>query len=83
MQGYKTPSKKKDQGATTNKGNHQRIRELCECGKKLEIWSWADAWAEDKDARHYGEFRVNLAAGLEDDLIEQIKPPWNGKGSKT
>jgi hypothetical protein len=27
---------------------------------------------------HYGQFHLNLAAGLEDDLIRVIKPEWNG-----
>jgi hypothetical protein len=32
----------------------------------------------DNGLLHYGRFHVNLAAGLEDDLIRVIDPPWNG-----
>jgi len=27
----------------------------------------------------YGDFEINLAAGLEDSLIKSIDPPWNGR----
>ena len=27
----------------------------------------------------YGDFDINLAAGLEDSLIAEFSPPWNGR----
>jgi len=30
----------------------------------------------------YGEFEINLAAGLEDSLINMLTPPWNGRNRK-
>jgi len=32
----------------------------------------------DHGLLHYGGFHVNLAAGLEDSLIRDLNPPWNG-----
>jgi hypothetical protein len=32
----------------------------------------------DNGLLHYGGFHVNLAAGLEDSLIRDLRPPWNG-----
>ncbi|CNE56602.1 Uncharacterised protein [Yersinia pseudotuberculosis] len=35
----------------------------------------------DNGLMHYGQFHLNLAAGLEDSIIKTINPEWNG-GSK-
>ncbi len=32
----------------------------------------------DNGLLHYGDFHVNLAAGLEDSLIYKLSPQWNG-----
>ena len=32
----------------------------------------------DNGLLHYGQFHVNLAAGLEDDIIGVLNPEWNG-----
>ena len=32
----------------------------------------------DNGLMHYGQFHLNLAAGLEDSIIASIRPPWNG-----
>jgi hypothetical protein len=32
----------------------------------------------DVDLHHYGDFHLNLAAGLEDSIIEVMAPAWNG-----
>ena len=37
----------------------------------------------DTGLLRYGGFHINLAAGLEDSLISDISPPWNGKPSAT
>jgi hypothetical protein len=34
----------------------------------------------DPGELRYGEFQVSLAAGLEDNLIAALKPPWNKAG---
>jgi len=33
---------------------------------------------QDRQPKSLGPFRINLSAGLEDDLIAQLNPPWNG-----
>jgi len=33
----------------------------------------------DNGLLHYGQFHVNLAAGLEDSIISVLQPEWNGK----
>jgi hypothetical protein len=32
----------------------------------------------DNGLLYYGGFHVNLAAGLEDSLVRELQPPWNG-----
>ena len=71
LYGYKYP----DTTQSTNiKNNAANVREILLDGGSVEVWAWADP-----GYLRYGEFRVNLAAGLEDNLISKIKPPWNGR----
>lgn len=70
LSGYKSPGPSQ----STNIKNNANIRDLLSLDRLVEIWAFAD----NKDLR-VGEFRVNLAAGLEDDLIAKIQPPWNGR----
>lgn len=69
MSGYKNPSKTQ----TTNIRNNARIRELLEAGVAVEILA-----LPDNGLLHYGQFHLNLAAALEDDIIRLINPEWNG-----
>jgi hypothetical protein len=69
MAGYKNPGPTQ----TTNINNHKRIRELLADGVAVEILA-----LPDNGLLHYGQFHLNLAAALEDDLIRVIKPEWNG-----
>jgi hypothetical protein len=69
MAGYRTPSKTQ----TTNINNHRRIRELLSEGVAVEILALPDS-----GFLHYGQFHLNLAAALEDDIIRVIDPEWNG-----
>lgn len=69
MSGYKNPGK--DQ--STNINNHQRIKELISRNVAVEIFA-----LPDNGLLHYGQFHLNLAAGLEDDIIRVIDPEWNG-----
>jgi hypothetical protein len=69
MAGYKT------QGPTqsTNIKNNRNIQEALGQGKRVEIFV-----LPDNGLLHYGGFHVNLAAGLEDSLVRELMPPWNG-----
>lgn len=69
MSGYKNPGKTQ----TTNINNHRRIKELLLNGVAVEILA-----LPDNGLLHYGQFHVNLAAALEDDIIRVIDPEWNG-----
>jgi hypothetical protein len=69
MQGYRTP------GATqlTNVRNHKNIRNALGSGQRVAIYV-----LPDNGLLKYGGFHVNLAAGLEDALVRELQPPWNG-----
>ncbi|MFA8020643.1 GIY-YIG nuclease family protein [Bremerella cremea] len=69
MAGYAKPGA----GQSTNIRNHHLIRELLSEDKAVEILVLPDS-----GLMHYGQFHLNLAAGLEDSLIEVIGPLWNG-----
>ena len=73
MASYKNP------GATqsTNIKNHNNIRKLLESGAAIDILA-----LPDNGLMHYGPFHLNLAAGLEDNIIEVMQPEWNGKPKK-
>jgi hypothetical protein len=68
MAGYKKPGPSQ----STNQKNNANIRSLLQQGKSVEIYVLPDR------GLHYGGFRVNLAAGLEDSIVLQMQPPWNG-----
>ena len=53
-----------------NARNHKNIRALLERGSAVEILA-----LPDNGLLHYGQFHLNLAAALEDDLIRVIDPP--------
>lgn len=69
MAGYKTPGKTQ----TTNINNHRRISELLAEDVAVDIFA-----LPDNGLLHYGQFHLNLAAALEDDIIREINPEWNG-----
>jgi hypothetical protein len=58
----------------TNAKCHKAILKLLKADKKIEIWSFAPIIP----FQILG-FEVNLAAGLEDDLINKFKPKWNNR----
>ncbi|WP_207215824.1 GIY-YIG nuclease family protein [Pseudolysobacter antarcticus] len=75
MYGYKNPGITQ----TTNIKNNRRIRESLLIGVAIDIFA-----LPDNGLMHYGQFHLNLAAALEDDLIKKINPEWNGgKTEKT
>ena len=71
MRGYQRP------GPTqrTNAAVHHTITELLGSHRSLDIYAFAAPAA----LRH-GTFDVNLAAGLEDAIIRDLRPPWNHVG---
>ncbi|WP_313706132.1 GIY-YIG nuclease family protein [Massilia sp.] len=69
MFGYQKPNV--DQ--RTNWRNRIAIVDLLKRGQPVEILALADA-----GLLRYGSFHLNLAAGLEDSIIQTLKPEWNG-----
>lgn len=69
MSGYKNPGLTQ----TTNINNRKLIIESLQKNEAVEIYA-----LPDHGLLNYGGFHLNLAAGLEDDLIRQLKPLWNG-----
>jgi hypothetical protein len=71
--GYCRPGKKQ----ATNQRCHSKIRNALAEGNEIRIFAFAPI-----THLRYAEFEINLAAGLEDDLIRQFDPPWNGKDKR-
>lgn len=69
MNGYRSPGTSQ----TTNLRNHSNIKALLAIGGSVDVLA-----LPDDGLLHYGPFHLNLAAGLEDDLIRVINPEWNG-----
>ncbi len=69
MTGYRNPAPSQ----TTNVRNNSRLRCALEAGCAVEIYALPDV-----GLHRYGAFHLNLAAGLEDDIIQMLRPPWNG-----
>jgi hypothetical protein len=69
---------KRGNGASTNNRIHKNIVKELLKNNKVEIWALAD----DTPLK-WGEYNINLAAGLEDSFIEKIKPEWNGGQTET
>lgn len=57
----------------TNKRCHAKIKKALAEGAEIRVL----IFAPQHDLR-YSEFEINLAAGLEDSLIDKFDPPWNG-----
>ena len=69
MSGYKNPALTQ----STNINNHRRIKDQLTKGAAVEIFALPDT-----GLHHYGQFHLNLAAALEDDIIRILRPEWNG-----
>tara|TARA_R110000737_G_C14624499_1_gene494331 strand:- start:10262 stop:11020 length:759 start_codon:yes stop_codon:yes gene_type:complete len=67
--GYKSPGSSQ----STNINNNANIRTMLTRKSPVDIFV-----LPDNGLLNYGGFPINLAAGLEDALIEQISPLWNG-----
>lgn len=57
----------------TNVRNHASLRQLLGTGSPVDIYGWIDS-----GLRRVGDFQLSMAAGLEDDIIKVLAPPWNG-----
>ncbi len=68
--GYMNPGN----GQTTNLRCNANIRDLLTRGEQVHILVFNPV-----SLLRYGDFEVNLAAGLEDSLIAEFYPPWNGR----
>ena len=71
--GYRDPGNTQ----ATNKKCHKEIREHLKGGKTVRIMVMPD-WTH----LHWVGFRISLAAGLEDSLVEKLRPKLNGKNEK-
>lgn len=69
MGGYRNPAPSQ----TTNLKGNARIKALLHSGAAVDILA-----LPDNGLFHYGQFHINLAAGLEDSIIRLLKPEWNG-----
>ncbi|CAE6761095.1 hypothetical protein R69776_03376 [Paraburkholderia nemoris] len=69
MMGYLKPSSTQK----TSSRNHKKIVELLRQGRDVYVFAWAD-----HGLHRYGDFTINLAAALEDSIIETLAPPRNG-----
>ena len=65
MYGYLKPGPTQ----STNIKNRANIKSVLERGRIVQILALSD-----NGLHHYGDFHINLAAGLEDDLIAKLKP---------
>lgn len=71
MNGYKNPARTQ----TTNEKGNRLVSGILSLNQSVEIYALPDT-----GLLFYGGFHVNLAAGLEDNLIKTLNPPWNGAG---
>ncbi|QEM90822.1 GIY-YIG nuclease family protein [Kosakonia radicincitans] len=63
---------------STNIKNNANIRQMIDRDIAVDIFVLPDT-----GLMHYGQFHLNLAAGLEDSIINIINPIWNGNKSMT
>ncbi len=64
-------------GRATNWKCHQAIKKLIKDGKTVRILVLPQTIP-----LKWGDYPINLAAGLEDALVQAFKPAWNGSNRK-
>lgn len=74
MAGYRRPGPTQ----STNIRNHAKILDTLRAGSTVDIFV-----LPDPGLLRYGVFQVNLAAGLEDEIISVLQPEWNISGRST
>ncbi len=72
LYGYANPGSSQ----STNIKNNKKIKTILERGEEIKIF----VFAPQKNEVAYKGIPVNLAAGLEDNLISILQPPWNDTG---
>jgi hypothetical protein len=65
-------------GKSTNQKINKNIQKIIEKSNSISIWV-----LNDNLPFSWGPYNINLAAGLEDSIIEIENPIWNGKISET
>ena len=73
LYGYKNPGKTQ----STNVRNHRLIRDSLANDIAVDIFA-----LPDNGLMNFGDFHLNLAAGLEDSIISKLQPEWNGTPTK-
>jgi hypothetical protein len=68
--GYCRPGKRQ----ATNQRCHRNIKVAIAQGTEIRIFVFTPI-----SHLRYADFEINLAAGIEDSLIRQFDPPWNGR----
>jgi hypothetical protein len=71
MYGYRKPAATQ----STNIRNNSNIKSALERGSVIELYV-----LPDHGLLHFGEFHLNLAAGLEDSIVSFLSPEWNSIG---
>lgn len=71
MYGYQNPGSSQ----ATNIRNNKNIINVLKNGKTVELYA-----LPDHVLLHFGEFHLNLAAGLEDSIVKILTPKWNMVG---
>ena len=71
MYGYQKPGPTQ----STNIRNNANLKEWLGAGGSVSIFV-----LPDHGLLKYGGFHLNLAAGLEDAIVSQLKPKWNKTG---
>lgn len=70
MKGYENPGKTQ----ATNIRNNSSIQQILDLGNEVDIFCFKG------EKTFYKDYEVNIAAGLEDNLIDKLKPEWNISG---
>ncbi len=57
----------------TNQRIHSELRKALGGGSLVHVLGFSEL-----EQLRFGQFRLSVASGLEDDIIEQLRPEWNG-----
>jgi hypothetical protein len=71
MRGYERPASTQ----STNVRSNAKLIELLRVGRSVDVLA-----LPDNGLLRYGGFHVNLAAGLEDSIVSELRPSWNITG---
>jgi len=69
LYGYRNPGKSQ----RTNRRVRNEIVNTLRADQQVDVFAFAD-----NTVQQIGTFRLNIPAALEDDVIAQLRPPWNG-----